>query len=49
MREVAQFLDFTGPVVVFALVVLIVAELGVWIGVIDKKLPGQPPDWDDDD
>lgn len=42
-------LDLVGPVIVMACVVFIAMEVGVWIGVIERRLPGQPPDWDDDD
>lgn len=42
-------LDLIGPVVVLVCVAMILVEAGCWIGLIDRKLPGQPPDWDDDD
>lgn len=46
---VALQLDIIGPIVVLGCVVMILFEVGVLIGLVEKKLPGQPPDWDDDD
>jgi hypothetical protein len=45
---VSAGLDIVGPVIVFALAVVILFEIGVALGVVEKKLPGQR-DWDDDD
>ncbi len=49
IREVVlASLDIVGPVIVFGCSVFIALELGVWLGVVKKKRPGQR-DWDDDD
>lgn len=49
MREFAlDLLNLVGPIIVFGCAVFIALELGVWLGVVKKKRPGQR-DWDDDD